>query len=368
MVVHVTNNIPDNGTTIHWHGVRQLNSVGQDGVPGVTQCPIAPNEELTYNFKITQYGSTWYHSHFTLQYADGLYGGLVSYFLPYPGLLFMATPASEDIDTYSVEQILNGPATADYDEDLGMLSLGDWDHASAFDLWSTQARQGGPPTMHSGLINGTNTYNCTASSDTTCTGVLGKKYETVFEAGKKYRIRLVNVATDGHFQFSIDGHNLTVIGTDLVPIVPYATDSVLVSIGQRVDVIVEATAGSGDFWLRGGWVSACSTNLNPADITGIVRYDSSSTADPTSVSTVVQSSACGDEPLASIVPYLSLDVGDIAIEADEDLSFNFGSAFTWTINGSSLWLNWSNPTVEQVMHGEQIFPTEYNVVAVNVSC
>lgn len=78
MIVHVTNNIPNNGTTIHWHGVRQLNTVGQDGVPGVTQCPIAPNEQLTYNFQVTQYGSTWYHSHFSMQYADGLFGGLVS--------------------------------------------------------------------------------------------------------------------------------------------------------------------------------------------------------------------------------------------------------------------------------------------------
>lgn len=77
MIVHVTNNVPDNGTTIHWHGVRQLNTVANDGVPGVTQCPIAPGESMTYEFKVTQYGSTWYHSHFTLQYAAGLFGGLV---------------------------------------------------------------------------------------------------------------------------------------------------------------------------------------------------------------------------------------------------------------------------------------------------
>lgn len=281
---------------------------------------------------------------------------------PFGSTLFLKT-----LHTNSVGQILNGPATADYDEDLGMLSLGDWHHKSAFELWSV-ARQGAPPTMDGGLINGTNTYNCTASSDSTCTGVLGQKHETVFEAGKKYRMRLVNVATDGHFQFSIDGHNLTVIATDLVPIVPYATNSVDVAIGQRVDVIVEANAAPGDYWLRGGWVSGCSTVLNAADITGIVRYDGSSTADPTSVNTVVASTSCGDEPLASTVPYLALDVGDISVVADEDLSFSFGSAFTWTINGTSLWLNWSDPTIEQVRRGDQIFPTDYNVVAVDVSC
>ena len=28
----------DNGTGIHWHGMRQLHSVGMDGVPGITEC------------------------------------------------------------------------------------------------------------------------------------------------------------------------------------------------------------------------------------------------------------------------------------------------------------------------------------------
>ena len=29
-----------NGTSIHWHGIRQWRSVWEDGVAGVTQCPI----------------------------------------------------------------------------------------------------------------------------------------------------------------------------------------------------------------------------------------------------------------------------------------------------------------------------------------
>jgi FtsP/CotA-like multicopper oxidase with cupredoxin domain len=50
IVIHVTNNLSVNGTSIHWHGIRQLNSVEYDGVPGVTQCPIAPGDSLTYKF------------------------------------------------------------------------------------------------------------------------------------------------------------------------------------------------------------------------------------------------------------------------------------------------------------------------------
>lgn len=37
-VIHVTNKLPNNGTALHGHGLRQWFSVGQDGVPGVTQC------------------------------------------------------------------------------------------------------------------------------------------------------------------------------------------------------------------------------------------------------------------------------------------------------------------------------------------
>ena len=159
--------------------------------------------------------------------------------------------------------IINGPATADYDEDLGMLHLNDWSHTPASALWDT-AKQGGPPTMENGLINGTNTFECSTSTDPNCVGG-GKKFETVFEAGKKYRIRLINGATDGHFQFHIDGHSLTVIGMDLVPLVPYTTDSVVISMGQRYDIIVEANAASDNYWMRAGWITACATNSNPTN-------------------------------------------------------------------------------------------------------
>lgn len=69
------------GTSIHWHGIRQLGSMAADGVNGITQCPIAPGSNFTYSFKAMQYGTSWYHSHYSVQYADGLQGPLVSSFL-----------------------------------------------------------------------------------------------------------------------------------------------------------------------------------------------------------------------------------------------------------------------------------------------
>lgn len=39
--ITVFNNLTNfNGTSIHWHGIRQLNTNWMDGVSGVTECPI----------------------------------------------------------------------------------------------------------------------------------------------------------------------------------------------------------------------------------------------------------------------------------------------------------------------------------------
>lgn len=48
-----------------------------DGVPGITQCPIVPEASFTYTFLADQYGTSWYHSHFSAQYADGIFGPMI---------------------------------------------------------------------------------------------------------------------------------------------------------------------------------------------------------------------------------------------------------------------------------------------------
>lgn len=82
-----------NGTSIHWHGIRQLNSMHMDGVNGVTQCPLAPGDSFTYSFKALQYGTSWYHSHYSVQYADGLVGPLV-----FPRFLYLLSDFDSIID------------------------------------------------------------------------------------------------------------------------------------------------------------------------------------------------------------------------------------------------------------------------------
>ena len=75
-----------------------------DGVPSITQCPIAPGDSYTYRWRAVEYGTGWYHSHFYVQAWDGVFGGI----------------------------IINGPATANYDVDLGHVFLNDWYHVRSY--------------------------------------------------------------------------------------------------------------------------------------------------------------------------------------------------------------------------------------------
>lgn len=78
VIINVTNFLNYNGTSTHWHGIRQNQTMHMDGVNGLTQCPMAPLDYFVYNWTATQYGSSWYHSHYTVQYADGLQAPIVS--------------------------------------------------------------------------------------------------------------------------------------------------------------------------------------------------------------------------------------------------------------------------------------------------
>ena len=51
-----------------------------DGTAFVTQCPIVSGDSFLYSFDVKQQAGTfWYHSHFNLQYCDGLRGPIVIY-------------------------------------------------------------------------------------------------------------------------------------------------------------------------------------------------------------------------------------------------------------------------------------------------
>ena len=52
LVVHVTNSLDDQSTSIHWHGLNQRGTPFMDGSSVVAQCPIPPGSHFTYDFTV----------------------------------------------------------------------------------------------------------------------------------------------------------------------------------------------------------------------------------------------------------------------------------------------------------------------------
>jgi len=70
------NRLPES-TSIHWHGLEV--PIEQDGVPWISQKPIAPGEKYTYDFTVHQEGTFFYHSHGAMQEMMGMIGFFVAH-------------------------------------------------------------------------------------------------------------------------------------------------------------------------------------------------------------------------------------------------------------------------------------------------
>lgn len=147
---------------------------------------------------------------------------------------------------------------------------------------------------------------------------------------KRYLLRLINTSFDTTFVFSIDNHWLQVVGADFVPIEPYWNTSVLVGIGQRYHVIVEAEPDDtfnngtynntlpephdGNFWIRTWVADRCGRppkGIDGYEKTGILRYNNDSTAMPHSKAWPdhLVSKRCSDETYSSLIPKVPWYVG-----------------------------------------------------------
>lgn len=324
--VHVKNSLSTNGTSIHFHGIRQNFTNQNDGVTSITQCPTAPGDSITYTWKASQYGSSWYHSHFGLQAWQGVFGGI----------------------------IINGPASANYDEDLGMVFLNDWDKQTVDELYP-QAQTQGSPTLSNGLINGTNVYG-EGSSQT------GRRFQMTWNAGTSYRMRLVNAAVDTHWKFSIDNHTMLVVASDLVPVKPYTTNVLDISMGQRYDIIITADQAStaSSFWMRAIPQSACSDNESADNIKGIISYTANITTPTTQGYEYTDS--CEDE--TDLVPWVpkTVAIANWNDLQDVTISQNDAGLYKWYLNSTTMLVEWAKPTLGGVLNNVSSWEADDAVV------
>ncbi|KAK2752108.1 hypothetical protein FQN55_007996 [Onygenales sp. PD_40] len=312
--VHVKNSLQDNGSH-------------QDGTNGVTECPIAPGQYKTYEFRCTQHGTSWYHSHHNVQYGDGVLGAMV----------------------------IEGPATANYDVDLGTMPIQDWYYQTAF----ANSLIGIPPVADNGLINGT-MVNANGG---------GRYHTNTIQKGKSYRLRLINTSIDNYFKVHLDNHLFTVIAADFVPIQPYQSDWLFIGIGQRYDVIIHADQDIGNYWFRAEVQRGCGRNAMNGRINSIFRYEGADqTANPTSVASPY-SQDCDDE--TGLVPYVKVDVPsehfvqqakDLNVTFDRQVGSNGENIVHWKINGSPIETDWEYPTLQYVLDGNTSYPSKLNLI------
>jgi FtsP/CotA-like multicopper oxidase with cupredoxin domain len=333
--VTVTNGMENNGTSIHWHGFRQYKTNTQDGTNGVTECPLAPGQSKTYRFQAAQYGTSWYHSHYSMQYADGVVGPI----------------------------IIHGPTTANWDVDTAPITLTDWFYTPSFPLYDSASVAQGPPTADNVLIGG---------KMTSAEG--GEYYVVDIKKGKKNLLHFVNTGINAYLHVSLDNHKFQVVGADFVPVKPFVTDNLVLGVGQRYDVIVDANQKVDNYWLRvntGGAFgppqqSCDGPNANEGNIKAIVRYNGAKKVNPTSTNSTAAVTGCYDLP--GVTPYVKTTVPS-GLPKDFEVSFtpanSDGAVVQWLVNSSAINIDWDTPTLKYVEDGTKTFPKSDNVVLVN---
>jgi FtsP/CotA-like multicopper oxidase with cupredoxin domain len=68
------NHLPE-PCSLHWHGFED--TIGFDGMPGISQEPVKPGGKFVYEFDIHQAGTYFYHSHMAMQEMAGMLGGFI---------------------------------------------------------------------------------------------------------------------------------------------------------------------------------------------------------------------------------------------------------------------------------------------------
>ena len=169
-------------TSVHWHGVRVPNAM--DGVPQLTQLPIAPGASFDYRMRPPDAGTFWYHAHDPRQLDRSLHGALI------------------------VEE----PETIDVDQDI-VLVLG-------------RSRD---PTGALILVNGS------------------VQPDIPVKSGERLRLRLINATSTSGFSLKFEGHSPWVMAVDGQPAEPFVARDGRIGLGpgNRVDLFIDTNHDGG---------------------------------------------------------------------------------------------------------------------------
>ncbi len=161
--VILENRLPES-LAIHWHGLEI--PYAMDGMPYLSQKPIAPGSRLSYEFTVHQNGTFFYHSHSPMQQMMGLVG------------MFILHPAQA-----------HAPVV---DHDFGIV----------LQEWAVLPNNTVPNTAN--MEWNWLTFNGACSPMTT---------PLIVRLGSRVRLRFVNLGMD-HHPIHLHGHTFVVTGTE----------------------------------------------------------------------------------------------------------------------------------------------------------
>lgn len=234
----------DYGVTLHWHGVKQPRNPWSDGPEFITQCPIEPGTNFTYEIDFTtEEGTLWWHAHSEWTRVT-VYGAII--ILPAVGSTY-PFPAPDGEET---------------------LLIGSW---YIDDIWQEVLKSlengSDTPISDAYTFNGEPGDLSDCSSETTI--------RLMVDYGKTYLLRIINAAINAEMFLAIAEHNMTVVGADGAYLKPLTTSYIVISPGQTMDVLVTSNQrrscyyiAARQFWSNRGYI----TYYDHANVTAILQY------------------------------------------------------------------------------------------------
>jgi CopA family copper-resistance protein len=232
--IYVHNQMEE-GTSLHWHGLYLPNK--EDGVPFLTQMPIAPNTTHKYSFPIIQNGTHWYHSHSGMQEQIGMYGAMIlkkkendpTFRKGIDDLPEIPVVLSEwtNYNPNNVHRMLHNASdwfaikkgtTQSYAEAIksGHFKTkfnNEWKRMLAMDVSDVY--------YDKFLINGEN-----------------ESQLSQFKGGEKVRLRISNAGASSYFWLTYAGGKITVVANDGNDVEPVEVDRLIIGVSETYDVVV----------------------------------------------------------------------------------------------------------------------------------
>ncbi|CAL5348673.1 unnamed protein product [Camellia sinensis] len=194
------------------HGVKQPRNPWSDGPEYITQCPIQPGANFSYEIIFsTEEGTLWWHAHSDWSRAT-VHGPIIVY--PANGTTYPYSKPSEEF-----------PIVLDV---MGLIQ--------------SALESGAEPNQSDAFtINGQpgDLYNCSKPGT----------FRILVDYGKTYLLRIINSIMNEEMFFMVAQHNLTVVGMDGAYIKPINTDYIMITPGQTMDVLITANQTPSEYYM-----------------------------------------------------------------------------------------------------------------------